>query len=131
MDTKSLPQRPRRTTQETRTNRAERGIALAFARFDEIVMLRPHTWSVPACSGDHAYLVNSKLETCSCEDAIYGGHVCKHIFAARIVHAKTTKCEGCGERVRFRDAFEVEEGHLTWFVGDLLCFECASGHGVL
>jgi hypothetical protein len=129
MDTKSLPQRTR--TQEVRTTRAERGHRLAFDRFEEIEKLRPFTWKVPACSGDHAHLVNLKLETCSCEDSIYGGHVCKHLFAARIVAAKTTMCEGCGERIRVREAVEVGDDHLTFFEFDLVCRDCAEAHCVV
>jgi hypothetical protein len=34
---------------------------------------------------------------------------------------------------RARDGVEVTEEHesLTWFPGDLLCRECACGHGIL
>lgn len=118
----------------TPTTRESRGIALALDRLDEIQMLRPSVFRVPACSGGHAYVVNIKLETCSCEDSIYGGNVCKHIFAARIVKAKTTRCEGCGQRVRVRGTVECFEGNhdnLRYFDGDLVCFECAGRDGVI
>ena len=42
-------------------------------------------------------------------------------------------CSGCGERFRGRDLIEVMDWHesLTFFEGDVLCKECASGHGVI
>ena len=37
----------------------------------------------------------------------------------------------CGGRFRGRDLFEVPEDHLTFFEGQVLCWECALGHGLI
>ena len=42
-------------------------------------------------------------------------------------------CSGCSERFWGRDLIEVMDWHesLTFFEGDVLCKECAAGHGVI
>jgi hypothetical protein len=42
-------------------------------------------------------------------------------------------CSDCPKWLPGREMVEVTEEHesLTWFPGDLLCRECARGHGIL
>jgi hypothetical protein len=49
-----------------------------------------------------------------------------------MVRAKTGVCAGCWRRFRHRELVEVlEEDHLTFYEGDLVCEACARNHGVL
>ena len=113
--------------------RLQRGINLAEERFEEITRTAPYIWTVPSCSGEHTYTVDLKAKTCSCQDRPPAPERCKHYSAAAYKKAKTATCSGCGDRVRHRELLEVQEDHdsLTFFVGDLVCHECASAHGVL
>ena len=106
--------------------RMQRGIVLAEERFDEIVRVRPWIWSVPSCSGDHAYEVDLKHGICPCPDRPPENERCKHHSAAAYKKAKTATCTACGGRFRHRDLVEVRES-LTYFEGDLLCPGCRRG----
>jgi hypothetical protein len=125
VDTKSLAQPAPPST------RFERGIALAQEHFEEIDRVGAYLWSVPSCSGDHAYTVNLKTRTCPCPDRPPEGERCKHVVAAKYKRAKTAACVGCRGRFLHRDLFDVGEDSLTFFEGDVLCGGCARDHGVL
>jgi len=114
-----------------KTTRHERGIALGIERFDEIVRVGPWEWEVPRCSGETVYVVNLKTRTCPCPDRTPEGEQDKHVVAARYKKAKTATCIGCGGRYRHSDLYDVGEGSLTFFEGDVLCGDCARDHGVL
>ncbi len=115
------------------STREQRGLGLARERFEEIWKVARWTWRAPSSSSDTVYLVNLQHDTCSCEDHARTGELCKHVYAARIVHAKTAPCAGCGKRFRHRELVEVTEDHesVTFFEGDQVCEGCAIGHGVL
>ena len=55
----------------------------------------------------------------------------EHVGAI-VARAPLLMCSGCGDRFRGRDLIEVMDWHesLTFFEGDVLCKECARGHGV-
>lgn len=108
------------------TTRFERGIALAQEHFEEITRVAPWIWSVPSCSGAGVHAVNLKTSECSCPDRTPAGETDKHVVAAKYVKAKTCRCAGCGARFRHRELVEVQES-LTYFEGDLLCWECWGG----
>ena len=113
-------------------SREARGLRLAQERFEEIHPVSPGVWSVPSCSGESTYLVRLRHESCTCPDYRRRSLPCKHVFAARVVKAKTAACENCGHRLRRRELVEVlEEDHLTWFGGELLCRPCADSTSVL
>ena len=120
--------------EKRKETREDRGIQLAKAHFDEIVKIRPWTWSVPSCSGRGSYEVNLKHQSCSCPDAEYRstGEPCKHSYALSYVLAKSGQCAGCRKRFWWRDLIEVQDWHesMTWFPGDLLCQGCARATGV-
>jgi hypothetical protein len=113
--------------------REARGIALAKDHFEEIVKIRPWTWSVPPSSGQGFYEVNLRYEVCSCPDRVPEGQRCKHVIAALYVKARTGQCVGCRGTFRHLDLIEVMDYHesLTWFEGDILCIDCARATGVL
>lgn len=119
------------TLPQPTTTRFERGITMAVERFDESVRVAPWIWSVPSCSGPGVRAVNLEACECSCPDQVPAGEECKHLSAARYVKARIATCSGCGDRVRHRDLYEVGDDNLTFFEGDLVCRECAVGHGVL
>lgn len=135
MDESSVARASRaRTT--ARATREQRGLALAEERFEEIWLVGQGTWRVPSCASEPVkmvYLARLRHQSCTCEDHWRTGAVCKHVFGAHVVRAKTATCAGCGSRFRRGNLYEVTEDHdsLTWFVGDLLCEECALAHGVL
>ena len=112
-------------------SREERGLDLARERFEEIWRVDRWKWRVPSCSTETVYIVSLKPEFCPCVDFARRGETCKHLFAAWTVKAKTAPCEGCGRRLARWDLIEAPDDHLTFFEGDLLCEECAIGHGVL
>ena len=112
--------------------REKRGLALYRERGGEIEHAGGSVWIVPSQSGSEPYAVDLRNEICECPDRQNRGGACKHITAARIAYAKSVDCMGCGKNVRPGDAVEVlMEDHHLFFVGDLLCEECAIGHGVL
>jgi hypothetical protein len=113
------------------SGRLQRGIALAQERFEEIRRIAPWIWSVPSETGIGIYAVNLKACECSCPDRPPAGEKCKHICAAAYKKARTAICAGCGSRFRHRELYEVGDDNLTFFVGDLLCSECACAQGVL
>ncbi len=115
------------------TTRLERGADLYRDHFDRFAYVGGGVFVVP--SGTDlalAYEVTLRdgVERCECADAEHRGGRCKHVIAARIFKAKTGTCEGCGERHRHRDMYEVEADHPTFFEGDDLCGPCASRAGV-
>jgi hypothetical protein len=120
-----------RTVPNTRELRA---LALAGEHFEEIARShRGGLYTVPSLHGDHTYTVTytARAEVCSCPDWQFG-HTCYHVLAAAVVRAKTSVCAGCGYRFRYRELVEVlEEDHLTFYEGDVVCEACARNHGVL
>jgi hypothetical protein len=69
------------------TPREERGLILA-AR-SRGIKRKGNLWSVPSQQENHdSYLVNLKVQTCTCLDHQEGGHKCKHIYAAEIVYQR-------------------------------------------
>jgi hypothetical protein len=120
-------------TEPTRkTTRHERGITLGIERFEEIVRVGPYLWSVPSCSGDHAYTVNLKGEGhCPCLDHTPEGEEDKHVVAARYKKAKTATCSGCRARLPHKALVDVPEGNYTFLEGELLCRPCARSHDAL
>ena len=123
--------------QVERTTRAERGLAL-FEEHGPEIRFEDGVWLVPSkheATSVYEVTLGRRGEFCECADFEIrhpdGG--CKHIVAATIARAKTAVCDGCGQRHRRRDLYEVEEHHesLTFFEGDELCEECALSHGVL
>lgn len=79
------------TTTIPKTTRLQRGIALHRERGAEIERIATHTYRVPSCSGEGAYLVWTDMRACSCPDhkrAKAAGERCKHVHAAEIVLAK-------------------------------------------
>jgi hypothetical protein len=51
----------------------------------------------------------------------------------RLSGDRSVGCSDCPKWLPGREMVEVTEEHesLTWFPGDLLCRECARGHGIL
>ena len=112
--------------------REARGLRLAEEHFEEIHPVSPGTWSVPSCSGENTYLGWLRHESCNCPDFRRHHSPCKHVYAARVVKAKTVACENYGHRRCRGELVEVlEEDHLTWFGGEMLCPLCADNTGVL
>jgi hypothetical protein len=111
-----------------------RALALAEEHFEEIATShRGGLYTVPSLHGEHGYQVTytAREEACSCKDWEFG-HTCYHVLAAAVVRAKTSVCSGCGHRFRYRELVEVlEEDHLTFYEGDVVCEACARNHGVL
>jgi hypothetical protein len=113
------------------STRFTRGITLAAERFEKITRVAPYIWSVPSCTGEGVYAVNLQTSECSCPDRVPEDEHCKHASAARYVKARTATCSGCSARFRHRELYEVGEGNLTFFEGELLCRSCGLAHGVL
>ena len=120
------------------TTRERRGLTLYREHGEGIEMIAPDFYLVPSASGAEFYHVDYAGETCDCPD--YRRHhgasfACKHLYAVGIKLAKrraeTVRCDGCGERHRHRDMYEVGADHLTFFEGDDLCRPCARAHGIL
>jgi hypothetical protein len=89
-----------------------------------------------------AYNVDPATFECSCPWAESGGSGCSHSIAcwllARVVSdvprapsGATRQCDGCRERFPHRDLFDVPEGNLIFFEGEMVCRKCAAAHGVL
>jgi hypothetical protein len=111
--------------------RERRGLELYRERGDEIKHVTRSVWSVPSCSREGVYLVDLAGGVCTCGDMPPAGEVCKHTTAATIAHAKSGVCSGCSRRFRRRNLVEVlEEDHLTFAEGDVVCETCARNHGV-
>ncbi|MDP8952726.1 MAG: hypothetical protein M3N18_10920 [Actinomycetota bacterium] len=126
MDTRSLAQPAPTTT------RLERGAELYRDHFDRFAYVGDGVYLVPSGSdATSVYEVSLRGgERCECADHEHRGGRCKHILALRIFKARTGTCEGCGERHRRRDMYEVGDDHPTFFEGDDLCGPCASRAGV-
>ena len=81
-----------------------------------------------------AHDVDLEAGTCSCEATV---KVCRHIRQGLIRDYKARRlagCAGCGSKVPRGELVEVGEEQASWgfalFVGDRLCPECASHHGL-
>ena len=111
-----------------------RALLLAEEHLEEIAAShRGGTYTVPSLHGEHHYAVTytARDESCYCKDWELG-HTCYHILAVAVVRAKTGICSGCGRRFRHRELVEVlEDDHLTFYQGDVVCEACACNHGVL
>jgi len=73
--------------------REERGLVIAakcrLAKTSEGV------WLVPSQTvATQTYRVNLEAKTCTCKDCTEGGFVCKHQYAASIVHTRETLADG-------------------------------------
>jgi len=111
--------------------RKSRGEELWAARKAEIVSdPKSRMWTVPSASDSRvSYQVRiTGLDLCECADFSYrrpmGG--CIHIWAARKAKEVSTYCECCGNRVPWCKVSEVmeEDGLLSWFVGQRICYSC-------
>lgn len=141
----SVSTRERKNTGDStkaKLTRAEKGVRLAGACWQEIVKVRSWTWSVPSeTEPDVFYVADIRNEVCSCPDSRLGSSdakrsvrdSCKHIHAVRHLIAITSECADCKERHPHRDMIEVADWHesLTWFEGDILCRLCAHKTGIL
>lgn len=82
-----------KTTEQT--TRAQRGINLYREYRDQIDRVGPAVYTVPSCSGDHAYTVYLRpVVICTCLDSKRAkglGAVCKHAHAAQIAHSKRAR----------------------------------------
>jgi hypothetical protein len=111
--------------------REGRGLALYRERGNDIKHVKGSVWSVPSRTRAGVYLVDLAGGICTCADLPPAGEVCKHTTAATIARAKSGVCAGCGRRFRQRGLVEVlEEDHLTFAEGDVVCETCARNHGV-
>ena len=72
--------------------REERGLIIAATcrlnRTDD------GTWLVPSQSHETVYRVNLETKACTCLDCTDGGFVCKHYYAASIVHKRDVLPDG-------------------------------------
>ena len=76
------------------TPREERGLVIAATC--RLNRNADGTWRVPSQTNREAVFYTVKLETksCTCPDCIEGGFVCKHYFAASIVHRRDVLPDG-------------------------------------
>src|SRR5918998_425860 len=96
-----------------KSTRRERGITLATKHFDAIWRVSPWLWEVPSCVSVKRYTVNARTGECSCPDRPPADEECKHTVAARYVKARTATCDGCRERFRHAELFDVHEDSPT------------------
>src|SRR4051794_39556621 len=109
------------TTKVEHDPRVLRGQRL-FRQNAEAFIWKRGKWYVPSENGCSYYAVRlGPVEVCECGDFEHRGGRCKHIHAASIAHAKSSRCSCCGHRVLNRFLSEVveEDYLLSWFVGDL------------
>jgi hypothetical protein len=113
------------------TTRVDRGRDLYASRWTEF-RFEHGSWFVPSTTVEgRFYAVRlGPVERCECPDYEHRGAKCLHVTAATIARAKSTACSCCGQRVPWKFVTEVTEEDclLSWFVGDRLCSDCASGH---
>jgi transposase len=76
------------------TPREERGLVIAATC--KLERKADGTWRVPAQTSKTvvAYTVNLKTKACTCLDHTDGGFVCKHFYAASIVHRREVQPNG-------------------------------------
>src|SRR5579871_2472737 len=77
------------------TPREERGLIIAATC--RLNRLSDGTWLVPSQTNNSettGYHVNLEAKTCTCLDHTDGGNVCKHYFAASIVHKRDVLPDG-------------------------------------
>lgn len=76
------------------TPREERGLIIAAT--SRLNRNADGTWRVPSQTNREAvfYTVNLETKSCSCPDCTEGGFVCKHYFAASIVHKRDVLPDG-------------------------------------
>ena len=128
---------PRTTHDPQPSTREHRALALYREHHHEIVLVDTDTYEVPSCTGSGFYLVEygGEVESCNCPDFRRHHRPCKHLYAARVVKAKTASCEGCSKRFRHRSLVEVTEENsaftLSAFVGERYCRSCAHNAGIL
>jgi hypothetical protein len=75
--------------------REERGLIIAATC--RLNRMSNGTWLVPSqtkAGQVAAYHVNLEAKTCTCPDHIEGGFVCKHYYAASIVHKRDVLPDG-------------------------------------
>jgi hypothetical protein len=89
------------------STRELRALELYRTRRHDIERISPHVYLVPSCSGEGFYAVTygGEAESCECKDFEFG-HVCKHLFAVGIMHAKRR-----GAAVHARDALGDQLQH--------------------
>ena len=76
------------------TPREERGLIIAATC--KLNRNPDGTWRVPAQTNKEriAYTVNLETKSCTCPDCTEGGFVCKHYYAASIVHTRDVLPDG-------------------------------------
>ncbi len=112
--------------QSTADTRVQRGREL-YRQHAEDFVYRNGVWIIASDTvAGRSYEVNLVRETCECADFEHRGRPCKHIYGARLAHAKSSPCACCGHRVlnRFLSEVAEEDELLGWFVGDMLCADC-------
>lgn len=116
-------------TPDTRESRA---LELFRSRGHEIRRTGPNTYLVPSATGPGFYDVDYARESCTCPDHEHRGLNCLHVLCVgvlvskrRAARARSSACDGCGERFPRRDLAEVVES-LTFHPGDVLCPSCAA-----
>lgn len=74
--------------------REERGLIIAAT--SRLNRNADGTWRVPAQTNREVlfYTVNLETKACTCLDCTDGGYVCKHYFAATIVHKRDVQPDG-------------------------------------
>src|SRR5437773_8302882 len=74
--------------------REERGLVIAAT--SRLSRNADGTWRVPSQTSREAvfYTVNLESKSCTCPDCREGGFICKHYFAASIVHKRDVLPDG-------------------------------------
>jgi predicted nucleic acid-binding Zn finger protein len=122
---------------EEATTREQKVLALYRDYGQHIQRLSEDVFMVPSGDGQRAYIVHyGEHEFCSCPDAAFHPEgSCKHLLALGIWHAKSFRCDLCGERYPKAEKVEVhpEQVDFGMFVreGERLCRQCAREAGVL
>jgi hypothetical protein len=136
----SLPQPPAPpNTRDPIPEYVLRGLGIFELRAEEILASYQGggRWLVPSGTETNRLYevrVGTRRERNRCEcRGFVSHHHCSHLVAAERVAKRSALCDGCGVRVWVWDMVGVLAEHesLTFFVGDLVCEECARDHGVL
>jgi hypothetical protein len=118
------------------TSYVEKGCKLFSEHFSEFEYLGRGRWLLPSTStkGRYYEVVTRGEGSCECLGFERHGHCC-HQVAADLARLKSSTCDACGERFLNSQMVEVSEEHVAWslafFVGEQVCLECASDHGLL
>ena len=118
------------------TTRIGRALTLFEEHGDQIEQLSADVFAVPSQDGLNTYRVDYYNETCNCPNAEHHPDLnCKHVLCVGIYHARTFRCDYCGERHPKSERVEVGPEQESWSMGaregDRFCRGCAGAHGVL